>query len=42
MKVKIEWFSVRPSLEKRKIFHVYCHTDISLVVDLCSLRLDQL
>lgn len=41
-KIKISMVLVRPSVEQRKMFHVYYYTDISLVVGLCSLRLDQL
>lgn len=42
MKIKISVVLVGPSVEKRKMFHVYYYTDISLVVGLCDLRLDQL
>lgn len=42
MKIKISVVLVGPSVEKRKMFHVYYYTDISLVVGLYDLRLDQL
>lgn len=41
-KIKISVVLVGPSVEKRKMFHVYYYTDISLVVGLYDLRLDRL
>lgn len=35
-------FPIEPSVEKRKMVHVYYYTDISLVVDSCGFRLGQL